>query len=173
MSRLLFGLMLISGVAFADSDLWQHLSQAQHVAPIKLMQDVERQFPGVIAEFNTELDQGELKYEIDVINPRDNSVTELVYRARDGRLLHRQTEKLTSEDKNELQAATKILEHNQTFSQLITQAVQAHQAFVVEAQLDRDLGINYLELELLNAEGKVKLAFDIDQQKPLPLLTWS
>ncbi len=173
MSRLLLGLMLISGVAFAESDLWQHLSQVQHVAPIKLMQDVERQFPGVIAEFSTELDDGVLTYEIDVINPKDKSMTELVYRARDGQLLRRQTGNLTSEDKNELQAAAKILEHNQTFSQLINQAMRTHQAFVVEAQLDRDLGINYLELELLNADGKVKLAFDIDQQKPLPLLTWS
>ncbi|MGI2260952.1 hypothetical protein [Shewanella sp. GXUN23E] len=173
MSRLLLGLVLISGVAFADTDLWQYLSQTQHVEPIKLMQDVERQFPGVIAEFNTELDKGELKYEIEVINPRDKSLTELVYRASDGSLLHRQTEKLKSEDKNDLEAAAKILEHNQTFSQLIIQAMQTRQAVVVDAQLDRDLGINYLEVELLNADGRVKLAFDIDQQKPLPLLTWS
>ncbi|MCF1427716.1 MAG: hypothetical protein LPD71_10425 [Shewanella sp.] len=173
MSRILLGLVLISGVAFADTGLWQYLSQAKRVEPIKLMQDVESQFPGVIAEFNTEQDKGELKYQIGIINPKDNSFTELVYRASDGCLLRRQTEKLKSEDKNDLAAAAKILKHNQTFSQLIMQAIQTHQAVVVYAQLERDLGINYLEVELLDADGMVKLAFDIDQQKPLPLLTWS
>lgn len=172
MARLLLTLLLISGVAHAAPSLWQLLSQTPHVTPITVMQDLEQRFPGVIAQFNAVFDQGELIYEIEILNPQNNSVTELEVRGKDGILLRHETEKLAPEDHNEFKAALKVIEHKQTFSELIQQAMQQHQAFLVEAQLDRDLGINYLELELSTADGKQKLAFDIDQQKPLPLLTW-
>ena len=173
MARFLLGLLLISGVAHAAAPrLWQVLSQTQHVAPIAVMKDIEQRFPGIISEFNAELEDGVLIYELAIINPKDHNITELEVRGRDGVLLRHHTEKLKADDTNELQAALKILQHKQSFSELVTQAMQQHQSFLAEAQLDRDLGINYLELRLLSADGDQKLAFDIDQQKPLPLLTW-
>jgi hypothetical protein len=51
-------------------------------------------------------------------------------------------------------------------------AMQNSKAHLLEAQLDKDLGIAYLELKVMDERGKHKLAFDIEKQRPLPLLKW-
>lgn len=172
MARWLLGLLLVSGLVHAQSDLWQLTSQTKHVEPISLMQNVEQRFPGVIVQFDVKNKDHKLIYEIEILSPADGTVTKLHIAAIDGALVGKKTKKLAPENNNELSAVLKILQHKQTFSQVVQQAVANDKAFLVEAKLDRDLGINYLELELLNADGNQRLAFDIDQQQPLPLLTW-
>ncbi len=58
------------------------------------------------------------------------------------------------------------------FSELVRLASQKHQGKLLEAQLEHDLGISYLEFKMVDENGKRKHAFDIQKLKPLPMLQW-
>lgn len=172
MARLLLGLLLFSGVAFASPSLWDALSQKQHIAPISLMKKIETDYPGIISDFSVELNGNQLIYQIEVINPQNKQLTELSVNSENGSVINKKYKTIEDDDTDKLTAATQIKARNLTFSKIVQEAMENHSAQLIEAELDRDLGINYLELELLNSKGKYKLAFDVDQRKPLPLLTW-
>ncbi|MGL5046245.1 MAG: hypothetical protein ACRC6S_01340 [Shewanella sp.] len=168
----LLGFMLVSGIATAAQGMYSMFASGYYVPPLSLMQQLETGFSGVIAEFHTEEQEGELVYQFELINPLANSITRFEYRARDGKLLKQKASKVGADDLGELEAARLIAKKDQKFSGLIAKATQGHKAFLTEATLDHDLGISYLELKLLNDTGKFKLAFDIENLQPLPLLQW-
>lgn len=172
MARFLLCLMLFSGVANASSNLWDMLSQGQHIAPITMMKNVEAHFSGVISEFAIEKDNKQIVYEVDVINPDNNSITKLTLQSNNGNIIEQKTQPLNKDDADKLKAVQKMKAESLSLSQIVQKIIKNHSAYLVEAEVDHDLDINYLELELLNNNGKQKIAFDIDHQKPLPLLTW-
>jgi hypothetical protein len=59
-----------------------------------------------------------------------------------------------------------------SFSDLVSMAMKDKPGFLLEAELDHDLAISYLELKLLTEMSKNTVAFDIDNLRPLPLLKW-
>lgn len=172
MRRLLAGLVLFSSVAVAAPSLQELLNDNDRIQPIELMQRIESQFPGVIVEFETDVDNGVLVYEIDLINPDDHTTTELDILAGSGEILKRKVDRLEADDMAELAAVKLLVQKKLSFSQLVEMAMQNSKAHLLEAQLDKDLGIAYLELKVMDERGKHKLAFDIEKQRPLPLLKW-
>ncbi|MCS6154969.1 hypothetical protein G3465_19035 [Shewanella baltica] len=168
----LLGFMLVSGVATAAQSMYSMFAGGDYAPPLSVMQQIEKGFSGVIAEFNMEEQEGELVYQFELINPLANSITRFEYRARDGKLLKQKASKVSADDLGEVEATRLIAAKDQTFSGLITKATKDHKAFLTEAKLDHDLGISYLELKLLDDTGKFKLAFDVENLRPLPLLKW-
>lgn len=164
--------MWVAGIASAASPSYFMLQQRAYLSPHSVMQLIEKEFPGVIAEFDMDMQEGVLIYQFELINPLANAITRFEYRASDGKLLKQKAAKVTANDKGGLEAARLISLKHQTFSGLIALATQNHQGFLTDAKLDHDLGIGYLELKLLNDTGQYKLAFDIDNLQPLPLLKW-
>lgn len=83
----LLGFMLVSGIATAAQSMYSMLSSGEYLPPLSVMQQIEKEFPGVIAEFEMEMQEGELVYQFELINPLANAITRFEYRARDGKLL--------------------------------------------------------------------------------------
>jgi|GEM_PF-820067 len=178
MSRWLVSLVFFSSTGFsaaclAGTSVLELLCDGQNISPQMFMLQVEKDYPGVISEFEIDVERGKLIYEISVIDTNAETITEFEFRAKDGRLLHQKVASLEADNKDELKAASMMEDESLTFSYLVKQAMAGSQAHIVEAQLDHDLSISYLELKLLDGSGKSKIAFDIKTQRPLPMLKWN
>ncbi|MCL1056443.1 hypothetical protein L2729_00370 [Shewanella gelidimarina] len=172
MARWLVGLLLVSGSALAGQGLYPLMSTGDYPSPIEMMQKLELQHPGVISEFEAELDNGELIYEFKMIDPQAKTITEYEYRAIDGSLKERDIGRLKNDDKDELAGIMMLQQSGLTFSEMLTLVCKDSTGHLVKAEVDNDLGISYIELEMLDAEGKRKLAFDMENKQLLPLLKW-
>ena len=177
MTRWLVGLMLFSSIGFsaqtwAEQSVLDLLSDEQNLSPQALMLKIEKQYSGVISEFEIDVEKGVLIYEISLIDTDSETITEFEFNAKDGQLLSQKVEALEADDMDGLQAVILMEDINQSFYSLVHKAMDGRHGHIVEAQIDHDLGISYLEIKLINAAGKHRLAFDIKNQRPLPLLTW-
>ncbi|MCL1049814.1 hypothetical protein L2755_09295 [Shewanella abyssi] len=172
MARWLVGLLLVSGSAFASQGLYPLMSTGDYPSPIEMMQKLEQQHPGVISEFEANLDAGELIYEFKMIDPQAKTIIEYEYRAIDGALKQREIERLKNDDKDELAGIMMLQQSGLTFSEMLTIVCKDSAGHLVKAEVDNDLGISYIELELLDVDGKKKLAFNMENKQLLPLLKW-
>ena len=177
MTRLLVGLVLFSSVGFsvsswAEQSVLELLSDEQNLSPQELILKVEKEYSGVICDFEIDVENGELIYEVSVIDAERETVTEFEFKAKGGGLLNQKVERLEVADKYGLKAVILIEKMGQTFYSLVNNAMHDRNGYIVGAKIDHDLGISYLEIKLVDAAGKRKLAFDIESQRPLPLLTW-
>ena len=178
MARWLVGLVLISSsgfsaAAWAEASIIELLSDEGNLTPQALLLQVEQDYPGIISEFEIDVVNGELIYELSMIDTSAETITEFEFRAKDGRLVTQEVARLEADDRDELIAVNLMEDKSLTFYTLVVKAMKDKQAFILEAQLDHDLGISYLELKLINVDGKSKLAFDIKTLRPLPLLKWN
>ncbi|MCE9687878.1 hypothetical protein LZP73_16990 [Shewanella sp. AS16] len=173
MVRWLLVLLMFTGMAdAAPPSLYSLLSQGQYQPPMQVMLQLEQNYPGVITQFDIDVQNGELIYEFNMLDPDAKTTVGFAFKASNGSLLEQKVAKLESDDLEELAAVTLMRQKQLKFSQLITLATGELDAYLTEAQLDHDLGISYLELKLLSAAGRHKLAFDIANLRPLPLLKW-
>lgn len=177
MARWLVGLVLFSTSGFsaavlAETSILALLSDEGNITPQSLFLQVERDYPGTLSDFEIDVENGELIYELSIIDPKAETITEFEFKAKDGRLVRQQVEVLETDDRDELIAVNLMNDKSLAFSTLVEKAMENKQAYILEAQLDHDLGISYLELKLIDANGKSKLAFDIESLRPLPLLKW-
>lgn len=177
MTRWLVGLALFSSVGFsastwAEQSVLELLSDRQNLTPQALMLKIEKQYFGVICEFEIDVENGELIYEVSLIDTERETITEFEFKAKGGHLIHQKVETLEAADKDGLQAVLLMEDINQSFYTLVHKAMNGRHGHILEAQIDHDLGISYLEIKLIDEEGKHRLAFDIQNQRPLPLLTW-
>ncbi|BAJ04211.1 PepSY domain-containing protein [Shewanella violacea] len=177
MARWLIGLVFIlsgfSVAAWAEESVLDLLSDEGNLTPQVFLVQVEQDYPGIITEFEIEVENGELIYDVSMIDTSAKTITEFEFRAKDGSLVNQQVAKLEADDRDELIAVNLMEDKSLTFCFLVNKAMKGKQAFILEAQLDHDLGISYLELKLINRDGKSKLAFDIETLRHLPLLKWN
>ena len=133
---------------------------------------MEQRFPGVISDFSVGVDDAQLVYQIEIINPKTKSLIELSILAKNGEIIKHEYEGLKEDDADKLIVTQHMEAKKLAFSTIVQKTMQNNSSQLIDAELDHDLGINYLELELLSDNGMHKFAFDVDQGKPLPLLTW-
>lgn len=177
MARWLVSLMLFSSVGFsaqtwAEQSVLDLLLDKQTLSPQALMLRIEKKYSGVISEFEIDIEKGELLYEVTLIDTENETITEFEFKAKDGQLIHQKVETLEADDEGSLQAVLLMEDINQSFYSLVHRAMDGRYGHIVEAQIDHDLGISYLEIKFIDEAGKHRLAFDIKNQLPLPLLTW-
>lgn len=65
-----------------------------------------------------------------------------------------------------------LQEKGLTLSKVLTAVCQENSGQLIKAEVDNDLGISYIELEIADASGKYKLAYDMKNKQLLPLLKW-
>lgn len=171
MRLILVALSLISTTALATPSYWQGLNNGELLAPRRLIAKVEQQFPGVVTQFSISTKQQQVQYDIQLIEPITKTSHLLLLNAHDGVLLKQQDQRLDSED-TLLRVVQHLQQQQLQFSQILNQALAHKQGKLIAAKLDRGLGISYVELKLLNANGSERLAYDIDHQRQLPLLKW-
>ncbi|WOT05335.1 hypothetical protein [Shewanella youngdeokensis] len=172
MARWLVGLLLVSGSAFASQGMYSLMSTGDFLSPIEMVKKLEQLHPGVISEFEAELDDGELIYEFKIINPDENTISEYEYRATDGSLKSRDIAPLRHRNQDELAGTLMLQQSGLSFSEMLTIICKDRSGHIVKAEIDSDLGISYIELEILDVDGKTKLAFDMESKQLLPLLKW-
>ncbi|ABV89421.1 PepSY domain-containing protein [Shewanella pealeana] len=172
MARWLIGLLLVSGSSFASQGLYSLLSTGNYPMPAEMMQQLEQQHEGVISEFEADIENGELIYEFKMIDPQAKTITEYEYRAIDGSLKEREVSRLKNDDKDELSGVLMLQQNGHSLSEMLTLVNQESSGYIVKAEVDNDLGISYIELEILDIDGKRQLAFDIENKQLLPLLKW-
>jgi uncharacterized membrane protein YkoI len=152
--------------------LYPLMSTGDYPSPIEMMQKLEQQHSGIISEFEAELEGGELIYEFKMIDPQAKTIIEYEYRTIDGTFKERDTKRLQKDDKDELAGIMMLQQSGLTFSEMLTIVCKDSIGHLVKAEVDNDLGISYIELEILDVDGKVKLAFDMENKQLLPLLKW-
>ncbi|GIU20688.1 hypothetical protein [Shewanella sp. MBTL60-007] len=172
MARWLVGLLLVSGSAFAGQGLYSMISSGNYPLPTEMMQQLEQMNDGVISEFEADIENGELIYEFKMIDPQAKTITEYEYRAIDGSLKEREVGRLKGDDKDELAGVLVLQQNGLSLSEMLTLVNEENSGHIVKAEVDNDLGISYIELEILDVDGKHQLAFDIENKQLLPLLKW-
>ncbi len=170
-SLLLMSSFCVAGSASANTKLLGLLSDNQSYTPLTIITQVEKEYSGTVAEIEAEEHRGELVYELKMVNISDRTLMEFEFNGSDGKLLKQKVKRLDMDDDEVI--AVKLLESMQlSFSDLVKQALGSRQTYIREAELDHDLGISYLELKLIDQYGRHKIAYDIKNQRPLPLLKW-
>ncbi|WP_133408400.1 hypothetical protein [Parashewanella tropica] len=170
--RWLLGLLLFSSAAMSAPNVVTLLADENNQDPIKTMRQIERSEPGVISSFSVNLNKKKLQYIYTLVNLRNGTVTHFEYRGTDGHLLKRYISTLVPKEHSELEAVRFIEKNKLLFSKLVDLAIDKSQVHLLKAELDHDLGISYLELELIDDNGPYRLAFDVETLRPLPLLRW-
>ncbi|WP_028116581.1 PepSY domain-containing protein [Ferrimonas senticii] len=165
-------LLLCSVATFAaPSSLYQKLQQA-NPSPLQIIALVEQQYRqhGQIIEFEVEQERGQIVYEVTLAND-DRQITEMELSA-SGELLSLEQEAAESDDQASYDAIEAFSQRYQSLSQLLKATIGDTNEQLYEAQLDANRGIHFLEIELLGANGKRKLALNLDTGKQLPILQW-
>ncbi|MGB0893897.1 MAG: hypothetical protein ACPGUD_05765 [Parashewanella sp.] len=170
--RWLLGLLFYSSIAVAYGNLFATLTSRPFQDPMDAIRLVEKTQPGVISSFNTEVQQGDIYYIFYVVNQRDNTCVQLEYAALTGKLIQQNVSILNSSQHPELAAIKFISKNKLLFSELVELAKKQDSVHLLRAELDHDLGISYLELELIDNNGQHRSAFNVETLRPLPLLKW-
>ncbi len=159
--------------AQAASRLYEQLVNHDGPTPLQILKQVEQRYQkaGRIVEFELEVDNGVLTYEVSLGRSDDNHFLELVLDDQ-GRVLEQEQEPGDIDDESDLEALAALEEQNYRVSELVERAIGQQSGFLLEAQLEHNIGISYLEVELLTEQGKRKLAVDLATGEPLPILQW-
>ncbi|MCL1098890.1 hypothetical protein [Shewanella gelidii] len=157
----------------AMSNVLPKISEQQLPSPIKVMQQVELLHVGIISRFHLERNsQGDLSYRIDVIESQEHQVTHFSYSINNGLLINEGVNDLSSYEVEKLNAVLFLKVNRLSFSNMVKSATTESRGHILEAKLEHDLGVNYLSVELVDAQGKHMVAFDLDEQRPMPVLKW-
>ncbi|WP_144211871.1 PepSY domain-containing protein [Shewanella donghaensis] len=173
MFRIVLSLLVVfPSMVMATPSMHTLLSQGGYVEPIVVIGSVEAEYDGLVSSFDMDIKNGQLIYEIDILNLDTNEVIELEFDATDGNLVTKKLNVFESDDLDQIKAARIVIAQGMTFTDLVKLATQDQPGYLIEAALDHDLAISYLELKLLNVSSKHTIAFDIENLRPLPLLQW-
>lgn len=173
MLRLLFIFIMLPFTAAATPpSMYQLLSEGTFLTPISVMQQLEGASGDTIVAFDMEIEGDELLYEFTLVNLTKKQITQTRVRAKDGIKLNSSNKTLAANDLDQMEAVKMLQKKQLAFSALVTMAMVKQAGFLLEAELDHDLAISYLELKLLTEKSKNTVAFDIENLRPLPLLKW-
>lgn len=174
MLRLLSLLLMISFPTLASSDLLSVLSAGDYRDPLVVMQKAEQTRDGALTEFRTVYDDesGAVFYHLAVIAPHKEIKTLLVFNAETAEIVAETREAFSSSDITRLNAVLFMRTKRISFSGAFKQLLKGRQVYLRNAKIDSDLGINYLQVELVDPQGDHILALDFDSQKLLPILKW-
>ncbi|MEZ9536628.1 PepSY domain-containing protein [Shewanella sp. 10N.286.51.B8] len=173
MFRIVLSLLVVfPSMVMATPSMHTLLSQGEYVEPIVVIQQVEMDHNGLVSAFDMDIENDQLIYEIELINLDTNELIAFEFDAKDGSLMSKKLSHFASDDLDQIKAAKVLIDHKMTFTDLIKLATKNQSGYLIEAELEHDLTISYLELKLLNAASKHTIAFDIENLRPLPLLQW-
>ncbi|MCL1144231.1 hypothetical protein [Shewanella gaetbuli] len=172
MVRLLVSLCFFPFMAMAAPSIHSLLAQDGLVNPVSVMEQWEQQQKGTLCGFGLDIENEQLVYLLSAINIDSKEVYQLEFNAQDGALLDETSKPYEGKEIEQLHAVSLMRDKNISFSSLVTMAIHNQSGYLLQADLDHDLSISYLELQMLNNEAKNVIAFDIENLRPLPLLKW-
>ncbi|NKF52522.1 hypothetical protein G3R49_18340 [Shewanella sp. WXL01] len=173
MVRLLLAICFIPFSSIAAPTIQSLLAESEVIAPAVVMQQIEQQHKkSTICGFGVEVEDQQLVYKVSMIDLATEQRSRFFVRASDGEVLEHTQERVVLDKIDQAHAVSMLQDKHIAFSKLVAMARKNHQGFLLQAELDHDLSISYLELKLLNQSRKSIVAFDIEKLRPLPLLKW-
>ncbi|GAA4887926.1 hypothetical protein [Ferrimonas pelagia] len=154
--------LFVSGPLWAVSSLIERFSSGQFPVPVEILKQVEAEYAGKaqILEFEVERRGAGQRYDILLVEQSHRRRVIGLRLDGHGELLRKEVESPLNED-DALTALMALQRRGIALSELVQQGINAHSAYLVELSLDHDRGISYLELDLINTEGKHTLAYDL------------
>lgn len=171
---LLTCLCLISGLAFAASSaIFNMLDSSSAPAPIDVLFGIEQRYAenAVIVEFEFEIEKGQRVYEVTLYQTKKQRFIELLL-DHSGHIIEQEYEQPELDEQEEIAAANLMTKKGYTLHDLVKQLDDEPTHYLIEAQLEQDMGITYMVATFVTNKGRHKKAIDLETGKNLPLLRW-
>ncbi|MGO3299306.1 MAG: hypothetical protein ACTILD_01060 [Pseudoalteromonas sp.] len=171
---LLFSLLFISSISSAASSAtYEKLHHAKSATPTAILEKVENKYKSeaVIVEFELEFEKGKTTYEVTLYQANRKRFIELLL-DKDGHLIELEYEAPELDEQDEIAAADIMQKKGYTMQLLVAKLNDSSEHYLIEAQLEQDMGITYMVATFVNERGRHKKAIDLTTGKSLPLLRW-
>lgn len=171
---LLIGLLFVSSVCTAsNSAIFEKLNVSLAPTPVEILTKLENQYlnKAVIVEFELEFDNGRTTYEVTLYQASHHRFIELLVDEA-GKLEEFEYEAPEIDDQEEIAAAKLMSKKNLLMQSLVNELAASNNHFLIEAQLEQDMGVTYMVATFVSSQGRYKKAFDLVTGKNLPLLRW-
>lgn len=167
-------LCLISGLAFAASSaIFNMQNSSTAPAPTEVLYNIEQHYAknAVIVEFELEIENGQSVFEVTLYEAKKQRFIELLLDSA-GKVIELEYEAPELDEQEEIAAANLMSRKGYTLHGLVTQLDSEPTHYLIEAQLEQDMGITYMVATFVTSKGRHKKAIDLETGKNLPLLHW-
>ena len=167
-------LVIFSSISLAASSaIFSMLDTSDTPAPRKVLNQIEQRYAdqAIIVEFELEIEQGKATYEVTLYQTAQQRFIELLL-DHNGQVITLEYKNPELDEQEEVAAAAIMKRKKLSMQQLVQQLDNNPQHYLIEAQLEQDMGISYMVATFVTAEGKHKKAIDLETGKHLPLLRW-
>ncbi|WP_394497452.1 hypothetical protein [Shewanella sp. ENK2] len=80
MFRIVLSLLVVfPSMVMATPSMHTLLSEGGYVQPITVIEQIELDYRGIVSSFDMDVENGQLIYEVDVLNLEDSEITELSF----------------------------------------------------------------------------------------------
>lgn len=170
----LVGLLFVSSFCVAsNSAIFEKLNASSAAPPLNILTKIENQYlnKAVIVEFELEFDDGRTTYEVTLYQKSHHRFIELLL-DESGQLEEFEYEAPEVDDQEEIAAVKLMLKKELLIQDLVNQLINSKEQFLIEAQLEQDVGVTYMVATFVTSQGRHKKAIDLATGKNLPLLRW-
>ncbi|WP_028113465.1 hypothetical protein [Ferrimonas kyonanensis] len=174
MLRYILTIFLLSPVtalsAEPSSQLWAYLSGADVVSASEIFEQASRERPKEqIVDFEVELENEQLSFEVSLYNSTTKQITELSYDDA-GVLVGTEFELDEWRGGDQLLAIKTLLSHPKSIDELISDLSNNRPGELIAANIGSNLSIPFLWVTLLTVEGKQSYAIDLKSNTAIPIL---
>jgi hypothetical protein len=170
----LSALFFCSGLCHASSSaIFDKLNNANEPSPQSILKNIETEYlnTAVIVEFELEFEKGKTTYEVTLFEQKNNRFIELLVDVK-GKLIELEYAPPELDEDDEVAAAKLMRKKNYRMYQLVQLLDSTQTQYLIEAQLEQDMGVTYMVATFVSLKGRHKKAIDLATGKNLPLLRW-
>ncbi|MFU2511647.1 MAG: hypothetical protein ACTH4U_03030 [Pseudoalteromonas prydzensis] len=171
---LLVSLLFVTSMSIAASSaIFAKLHQANAPTPSAILQKIENEYSNkaVIVEFELEFEKGNTTYEVTLYQASSARFIELLV-DQNGSLIELEYNAPELDEQEEIAAAELMRHKGYTMQGLVRKMHDPAHQYLIEAQLEQDMGVTYMVATFITAQGRHKKAIDLATGKDLPLLRW-
>lgn len=153
--------------------IFNKLNTAKDPSAQSILNKIETKYvnQGVIVEFELEFEKGITVYEVTLFDEQNKRFIELIVNAQ-GKVIEQEYEQPELDEEDEVAAAKLLKQKNYRMHELVKSISPAPPYYLLESQLEQDIGITYLVATFITEKGRHKKAIDLATGKNLPLLQW-
>ncbi|GLQ32027.1 PepSY domain-containing protein [Litoribrevibacter albus] len=133
-------------------------------------------FPGLIYELELDEHRGQLVYDAEVVNLKDGTLYEVMYRPVSGNVELKETENISllgfnRFNKAELHALELMEQHKYSLIDQLAKVKANYPGAIREVELESDKGVSYYKIKLISPEGvRRKVILDTENGEMIPVM---
>ncbi|GHF01939.1 hypothetical protein [Thalassotalea profundi] len=170
----LIALFFYNSLCYASSSaIFDKLNNENKPSPQTILKKIETEYlnTAVIVEFELEFEKGQTNYEVTLFEQKYNRFIELLIDVQ-GKLVELEYAPPELDEDDEVAAAKLMRKKNYRMYQLVQSIDSSQTQYLIEAQLEQDMGVTYMVATFVSIKGRHKKAIDLATGKNLPLLRW-